>query len=74
MPAIADILRARGRRFDAVTKAITHYVGSSSPADFHDNMSVRNAYYPRPGPPPRRASPWRRSLYRRARLRWMCWG
>jgi hypothetical protein len=50
MAGIADILRARGWRFDALSKAPTHYVGSSSPANLHDNMSVRNACYPRPGP------------------------
>ena len=50
MAAIADTMRAKGWRFEAVTKATTHYVGSSAAQDLHDNMSVRNAYYPRPGP------------------------
>jgi hypothetical protein len=50
MGAIADTMRARGWSFDAVTKATTHYVGSSAAQDLHDNMSVRNAYYRRPGP------------------------
>jgi len=50
MAAIAETLRARGWRFDAVTKATTHYIGSSAAQDLHDNMSVRNAYYHRPGP------------------------
>jgi hypothetical protein len=50
MAAIADTLRGRGWRFESVTKATAHYVGSSAPQDLHDNMSVRNAYYRRPGP------------------------
>jgi hypothetical protein len=50
MARIADTMRARGWRFESVTKATTHYVGSSSPADLRDNMSVRNAYHRRPGP------------------------
>jgi enamine deaminase RidA (YjgF/YER057c/UK114 family) len=50
MAGIADTLRARGWSFESVCKATTHYVASSSPADLHDNMSVRNAYYRRPGP------------------------
>jgi len=50
MAAIADTMRARGWRFDAVCKATTHYVGSSAAEDLHDNMTVRNAYYRRPGP------------------------
>jgi hypothetical protein len=50
MAAIADTMRARGWHFESVTKATTHYVGSSAAADLHDNMSVRNAYYRRPGP------------------------
>jgi enamine deaminase RidA (YjgF/YER057c/UK114 family) len=50
MAAIAETMRARGWRFEAVTKASTHYVGSSAAEDLHDNMAVRNAYYRRPGP------------------------
>jgi enamine deaminase RidA (YjgF/YER057c/UK114 family) len=50
MAAVADTMRARGWRFEAVTKATTHYVGSSAAEDLHDNMAVRNAYYRRPGP------------------------
>ena len=43
-------MRARDWRFDAVTKATTHYVDRSAAEDLHDNMAVRNAYYRRPGP------------------------
>ena len=50
MAAIAETMRGRGWRFESVTKATTHYVGSSAAQDLHDNMSVRNTYYPRPGP------------------------
>jgi len=49
MAGIADTLRAQGWRSESVTKATTHDVGSSSPADLHDNMSVSNACYRRPG-------------------------
>jgi hypothetical protein len=50
MSAIAETMRAQSWRFESVAKATTHYVGSSSAEDLHDNMSVRNAYYRRPGP------------------------
>lgn len=50
MAAVADTMGARGWSFQSVCKATTHYVGSSAPEDLHDNMSVRNAYYRRPGP------------------------
>jgi enamine deaminase RidA (YjgF/YER057c/UK114 family) len=50
MTAIAETMLAQGWRFESVTKATTHYVGSSSAEDLHDNMAVRNAYYRRPGP------------------------
>ncbi|HYC12851.1 MAG TPA: hypothetical protein VEC75_01300 [Stellaceae bacterium] len=50
MAAIASEIDRLGRRFESVTKATTHYVGSSSAEDLHDNMAVRNAYYRRPGP------------------------
>jgi enamine deaminase RidA (YjgF/YER057c/UK114 family) len=50
MAAIAETMRPQGWRFDSVTKATTHYVGSSRDEDLHDNMAVRNAYYRRPGP------------------------
>lgn len=50
MAEIADTLRARSWRFEDVCKATTHYVGSSAAQDLHDNMTVRNSYYRRPGP------------------------
>ena len=50
MAAIDETMRARGWRFDDVCKATTHYVGSSAAEDLHDNMTVRNGYYRRPGP------------------------
>ncbi len=50
MAAIADTMRERGWRFEAIAKATTHYVGSSSAEDLHENMAVRNTYYSRPGP------------------------
>ena len=31
-------------------KSTTHYAGDASAAALHDNMSVRNAYYRKPGP------------------------
>jgi len=50
MLSLADTMRARNWSFEAVCKATTHYVGNSSAEDLHENMSVRNAYYRRPGP------------------------
>jgi hypothetical protein len=50
MASIAEALSAAGLGFDAVCKATTHYVGSRSAEDLHDNMTVRNAYYRFPGP------------------------
>ncbi|HVM80410.1 MAG TPA: RidA family protein [Stellaceae bacterium] len=50
MAAISAMMRAQDWRFEDVTKATTHYLGSSAPQDLHGNMAVRNAYYRRPGP------------------------
>jgi hypothetical protein len=50
MAAISGAMERHGWRFESVVKATTHYVGSSSAQDLHDNMAVRNAYYRRPGP------------------------
>ena len=50
MTAIESRLAAHGVGFDAVVKATSLYTGGSSEAELHDNMSVRNAYYERPGP------------------------
>jgi enamine deaminase RidA (YjgF/YER057c/UK114 family) len=50
MGSIAGTMREQGWSFDAVCKATTHYVGSSTAEDLHDNMKVRNVYYNRPGP------------------------
>ena len=50
MASIAETMSAQGWSFDAVCKATTHYVGSSTADDLHDNMKVRNAYYRSPGP------------------------
>lgn len=50
MAALERVMRDRGWQFSAVCKATTHYVGSSAASDLHENMSVRNAYYLRPGP------------------------
>ncbi|MGZ0218707.1 MAG: RidA family protein [Acidimicrobiales bacterium] len=50
MTAIEARLAAHGVGFDAVVKATSLYTGGSSAAELHDNMSVRNAYYKRPGP------------------------
>jgi len=50
MAAIGARLGDHGVGFDAVVKATSLYVGGSSAAELHDNMSVRNGYYQRPGP------------------------
>jgi enamine deaminase RidA (YjgF/YER057c/UK114 family) len=50
MTAIESRLAAHDVGFDAVVKATSLYTGGNSAAELHDNMSVRNAYYERPGP------------------------
>lgn len=50
MTAIESRLASHGVGFDAVVKSTSLYIGGSSAAELHDNMSVRNAYYKRPGP------------------------
>ena len=50
MDAIASTLADSGAGFDAVVKSTTLYVGGSSEADLHENMSVRNRRYAAPGP------------------------
>ncbi|MDT4821602.1 TIGR00004: reactive intermediate/imine deaminase [compost metagenome] len=45
-----NAMLAHGLSFDQVCKVTTHYVGDNTPADLHDNMIVRNAYYSQPGP------------------------
>lgn len=50
MKAVHQSLQAAGLSFKNVRKATTYYVAGSSAEDLHDNMSVRNSYYTRPGP------------------------
>lgn len=50
MDAIAECLDDQGVGFDAVVKSTTLYVGGSSAEELHDNMSVRNQRYEKPGP------------------------
>ncbi len=50
MDAIAKCLDDQGVGFDAVVKSTTLYVGGSSAEELHDNMSVRNRRYEKPGP------------------------
>jgi enamine deaminase RidA (YjgF/YER057c/UK114 family) len=50
MASVTEAMRAQGWTFDAICKATTHYVGSSAAGDLHDNMTIRNAHYRRPGP------------------------
>ncbi len=50
MSRIQQELTGLGMTFQSVVKSTTHYVGNSSAEDLHDNMSVRNAYYDKPGP------------------------
>lgn len=50
MDAIAATLEAEGADFSAVVKSTTLYVGGSSAEELHDNMSVRNRRYEKPGP------------------------
>ncbi|RON67204.1 Rid family hydrolase [Pseudomonas fluorescens] len=50
MIALNNALLTHSLSFDHVCKVTTHYVGDNTPADLHDNMTVRNAYYAQPGP------------------------
>lgn len=50
MAAIDACLRTQGLAFTDALKSTCHYVGDSSAEDLHDNMSVRNRYYRKPGP------------------------
>ncbi|KPI41600.1 uncharacterized protein AB675_9380 [Cyphellophora attinorum] len=50
MRAIDWTLRDHNLSFKDVRKSTTHYIAGSSAEDLHDNMSVRNAYYTKPGP------------------------
>lgn len=50
MPAVANLLDEEGLPFSAVRKSTTLYVAGSSAEELHDNMSIRNAYYSKPGP------------------------
>jgi enamine deaminase RidA (YjgF/YER057c/UK114 family) len=50
MIALNNAMLTHGLSFDHVCKVTTHYVGDNTPADLHDNMTVRNAYYAQPGP------------------------
>lgn len=50
MSAIEWALKHSGLSFFDVRKATTHYVAGSSAEELHDNMSIRNRYYRKPGP------------------------
>ena len=50
MHAIEQELHKRNLDFRSVVKATTHYVGGSEAHELHDNMTVRNGYYQKPGP------------------------
>ena len=50
MTALAETLNDQGLDFAAVVKSTSHYVGDSSADELFDNMTIRNGYYPKPGP------------------------
>lgn len=50
MEAVETVFAETGLSFRDVRKATTHYVAGNSAEALHDNMSIRNRYYPRPGP------------------------
>ncbi|MGX5722905.1 hypothetical protein [Shinella zoogloeoides] len=50
MKAVEALFAAAGVSFRDVRKATTYYVAGSSADELHDNMSVRNGYYAKPGP------------------------
>lgn len=50
MQAIEWTLQRHELSFSDVRKSTTHYIAGSSEEELHDNMSVRNGYYTKPGP------------------------
>lgn len=50
MHAIDWTLKYHALSFKDVRKSTTHYIAGSSAEELHDNMSVRNGYYSKPGP------------------------
>lgn len=50
MHAIDWTLKNHALSFEDVRKSTTHYIAGSSADELHDNMSVRNGYYKKPGP------------------------
>lgn len=50
MKAVEALFADAGLSFRDVRKATTYYVAGSSADELHDNMSVRNGYYAKPGP------------------------
>jgi hypothetical protein len=50
MWAIDRTLQRHSLSFKDVRKSTTHYIAGSSAEELHDNMSVRNACYTKPGP------------------------
>jgi enamine deaminase RidA (YjgF/YER057c/UK114 family) len=50
MHAIEWTLKEHDLSFQNIRKSTTHYIAGSSAEELHNNMSVRNAYYSKPGP------------------------
>lgn len=50
MSGIERTLRILDLDFGDVVKSTTHYVGGATAAQLHDNMTIRNRYYSKPGP------------------------
>lgn len=50
MRSVERLLREEQLFFEDVRKATTYYIAGSSAEELHDNMSVRNGYYAKPGP------------------------
>lgn len=50
MRAVESVFKDTDLSFQDVRKATTYYTAGSSADDLHDNMSVRNRYYAKPGP------------------------
>ncbi len=50
MPGIGEALARQGMNFSNVVKSMTHYVGTASPEDLHENLAVRHGFYSAPGP------------------------
>lgn len=50
MQAVEAVFARAGLGFKDVRKSITYYIAGNTADELHDNMSIRNGYYTKPGP------------------------